>query len=167
MLLSRRAPLQSFFNRILVQCFSRTVKFDTVSRHRQQGQEEAGRCVTFYKAIVAPITYFLVVFHRFTGNFTVMQKSSVAPTISEERSAEYDSLELLVENQAFLPRALQHPLNSRRAPTVSVSTNLCCCQVDDWPQNKIRVEHVCFCFTHFAAYSKRSSDTQREQASFL
>ncbi|CAN0385967.1 unnamed protein product, partial [Scytosiphon promiscuus] len=46
-----------------------------------------------------------------------MQKSSVAPTVSEERSAEYESLELLVENQAFLPRALQHPLNSRKAPT--------------------------------------------------
>lgn len=50
-----------------------------------------------------------------------MQKSSVAPTISEEGSAEYESMELLVENQAFLPRALQHPLNSRMAPTVSVT----------------------------------------------
>lgn len=55
---------------------------------------------------------------RASGNFTVMQKSSVAPTVSKERSAEYESLELLVENQAFLPRALQHPLNSRKAPTV-------------------------------------------------
>lgn len=51
-----------------------------------------------------------------------MQKSSVAPTVSPERSAEYESLDLLVENQAFLPRALQHPLNSRRAPTVSMRT---------------------------------------------
>lgn len=51
-----------------------------------------------------------------------MQKSSVAPTVSPERSAEYESLELLVENQAFLLRALQHPLNSRRAPTVSIRT---------------------------------------------
>jgi len=49
-----------------------------------------------------------------------MQKSSVAPTVSPEISAEYESLELLVENQAFLPRALQHPLNNRRAPTVGV-----------------------------------------------
>ncbi len=60
-----------------------------------------------------------------------MQKSSVAPTVSPEISAEYESLELLAENQAFLPRALQHPLNSRRAPTVSVrimSTN--CVHVD-------------------------------------
>ena len=56
-----------------------------------------------------------------TGNFTVMQKSSVAPTVSPERSAEYKSLELLVENQTFLLRELLHPLNSRKAPTVSVN----------------------------------------------
>lgn len=51
-----------------------------------------------------------------------MQKSSVAPAISIEESAHYDSLELLVENQAFLPRELQHPLNTRKAPTVSSCT---------------------------------------------
>ena len=62
------------------------------------------------------------------GNFTVMQKSSVAPTVSPELSAGYESLELLVENQAFLPRAVQHPLNSRRAPTVSIQND---CTVGD------------------------------------
>lgn len=57
-----------------------------------------------------------------TGNFTVMQKSSVAPTVSAEQSAEYFSLELLVANQAFVSRGLQHPLNNRTAPTVSCIT---------------------------------------------
>lgn len=54
-----------------------------------------------------------------------MQKSSVAPTVSKERSTEYDSLDLLVENQAFLARALQHALNLRVAPTVSETRRTC------------------------------------------
>ena len=58
-----------------------------------------------------------------SGNFTVMQKSSIAPTVSKERSAEYKSLELLVENQVYLLRELLHPLNSRKAPTVSSNTH--------------------------------------------
>lgn len=66
------------------------------------------------------------------GNFTVMQKSSVAPTVSKEKSADYESLELPMENQAFLPRALQHPLNARRAPAVRLHTSALIYHIDSY-----------------------------------
>lgn len=55
-----------------------------------------------------------------TGNFTVMQKSSVAPTVTPEVSVTYKSLDVAIENQLFVPRPLNHPLNGRKAPTVRI-----------------------------------------------
>ncbi|CAM9159646.1 unnamed protein product [Ectocarpus fasciculatus] len=92
-----------------------TIKFATFSRKPTPAMMAVG-------GLPAEMVVHMLVSTRMApqyGNFTVMQKSSVAPTVSEERTAEYESLELLVENQAYLPRALQHPLNSRRAPTAS------------------------------------------------
>ncbi|CAB1102996.1 unnamed protein product [Ectocarpus sp. CCAP 1310/34] len=92
-----------------------TIKFATFSRKPTPAMMAVG-------GLPAEMVVHMLVSTRMApqyGNFTVMQKSSVAPTVSEERTAEYESLELLVENQAYLPRALQHPLNSRRAPAAN------------------------------------------------
>ncbi|CAM9098119.1 unnamed protein product [Laminaria digitata] len=95
-----------------------TIKFATFSRKTTPGMMAVG-------GLPAEMVVHMLVSTRMPpqyGNFTVMQKSSVAPTVSKERSAEYKSLELLVENQVYLLRELLHPLNSRKAPTVTLKT---------------------------------------------
>lgn len=56
------------------------------------------------------------------GNYTVMHKSSVAPVVSLEVTANFDPKPKDSAQQVFVPRPLQHPLNSRRAPTIMVPT---------------------------------------------
>ena len=56
------------------------------------------------------------------GNYTVMHKTAVAPRVSDEVTASFEPKPRDSAQQVFVYRALQHPLNSRRPPTIMVPT---------------------------------------------
>ena len=58
------------------------------------------------------------------GHFTVMDRASVAPDISPEITASFLTIVLPHQNQKYVARMLVHPLNSRRPPTITLSTAL-------------------------------------------
>ncbi|CAM9103081.1 unnamed protein product, partial [Discosporangium mesarthrocarpum] len=95
-----------------------TVKFAVFTRKSTPGNLAVGGLSAEMKISMLVTTYVPPQY----GNFTVMQKSSVAPTVSPEVTVKYASLELKISIQDFLPRPLQHPLNNRKAPTIMLKT---------------------------------------------
>ncbi|CAM9141145.1 unnamed protein product, partial [Choristocarpus tenellus] len=95
-----------------------TVKFATFARKPSPGNLGIGGLAAEMTISVLVTTFVPPQY----GNFTVIQKSSVTPTVSKEISAKYKSMELEIIHQEFIPRPLQHPLNDRKAPTVMMKT---------------------------------------------
>lgn len=59
------------------------------------------------------------------GNFTVMERSSIAPDISPEdvTASWYDNFKCGPVNQLFVWRPLQHVLNTRISPTIAIAVD--------------------------------------------
>lgn len=56
------------------------------------------------------------------GNFMVMDKSTISPGISPEVTITFLSYPMPPVLQVYLPRHLEHPLNYRRSPTVTINS---------------------------------------------
>ncbi len=58
------------------------------------------------------------------GNFMVMDKAAITPGISPELTITFNSVLMPPVNQMFVSRPIEHPLNYRRAPTITVTGNV-------------------------------------------
>jgi hypothetical protein len=58
------------------------------------------------------------------GNFLVMDKASVSPGITAETNISFNSLIMPPIVQHHIIRPLEHPLNYRRAPTITLNSNV-------------------------------------------
>ena len=58
------------------------------------------------------------------GNFMVMDKSAVSPGVTVEATIAFESLLMAPIVQEFIDRRLEHPLNYRRAPTVTINSSV-------------------------------------------
>lgn len=58
------------------------------------------------------------------GNFMVMDKSAVSPGVTVEATIAFESLLMGPIVQDFIDRPLEHPLNYRRAPTVTINSSV-------------------------------------------
>jgi hypothetical protein len=56
------------------------------------------------------------------GGFMVMEKAVISPGISPELSASFESLHQPPITPEYIVRAVEHPLNYRRAPSIAVSS---------------------------------------------
>jgi hypothetical protein len=56
------------------------------------------------------------------GNFMVMDKSTISPGLSPEITVTFLSYPMPPVLQVYLPRHLEHPLNYRRSPTVTINS---------------------------------------------
>ena len=65
------------------------------------------------------------------GSLMTMEKASVSPGVSPETAVQFDSLPCLPGVQPFVLRAVEHPLNYRRAPTIIINQHL-------QPEDKVR-----------------------------
>ncbi len=95
-----------------------TIKFATFARKPTRNNMAMGGLsaeLTVYELVTTyvPPQY---------GHFTVMDRASLAPDISEEITAKFLSALVDPFPQTYVERMLQHPLNSRRPPTVTLST---------------------------------------------
>jgi hypothetical protein len=95
-----------------------TIKFATFARKPTKNNMAMGGLsaeLTVYELVTTyvPPQY---------GHFTVMDRMSIAPDITEEITAMFLSLTMDPVPQIYVDRMLQHPLNSRRPPTITLST---------------------------------------------
>jgi len=58
------------------------------------------------------------------GNFMVMDKAPVSPGVSAEVNISFASIVMAPIVQAHILRELEHPLNYRRAPTITLNSNV-------------------------------------------
>jgi hypothetical protein len=96
-----------------------TIKFASLARKATPGNMAVG-------GLAAELTVHELVQTMIPpqfGNYTVMHKAAVAPRVSDEETASFEPSPKDVAQQVFVYRALQHPLNSRRAPTIMVPTS--------------------------------------------
>mmetsp|Transcript_20671 Transcript_20671/g.29677 ORF Transcript_20671/g.29677 Transcript_20671/m.29677 type:complete len:1492 (+) Transcript_20671:118-4593(+) len=56
------------------------------------------------------------------GSFMVMDKSTISPGISPEITITFQSLPMAPILQVYVARHLEHPLNYRRSPTITINT---------------------------------------------
>ena len=95
-----------------------TIKFATFARKPAKNNMAMGGLsaeLTVYELVTTyvPPQY---------GHFTVMDRASLAPDVSGEITAMFQSLLMDPVAQIYVERMLQHPLNSRRPPTITLST---------------------------------------------
>ncbi|GMH73627.1 hypothetical protein TL16_g06244 [Triparma laevis f. inornata] len=95
-----------------------TIKFATFARKETRNNMAIGGLsaeLTVYELVTTyvPPQY---------GHFTVMDRASLAPDISAEITAVFRTAAVSPISQIYVDRMLQHPLNSRRPPTITLST---------------------------------------------
>lgn len=95
-----------------------TIKFATFARKPTRNNMAVGGLsseLTVYELVTTyvPPQY---------GHFTVMDRASLAPDVSAEITAMFKSAAVNPLTQIYVERMLQHPLNSRRSPTITLST---------------------------------------------
>ena len=95
-----------------------TIKFATFARKPTKNNMAVGGLsaeLTVYELVTTyvPPQY---------GHFTVMDRASIAPDISAEITATFRTAAVNPLTQIYVERMLQHPLNSRRPPTITLST---------------------------------------------
>ncbi|GMH87477.1 hypothetical protein TrVE_jg11590 [Triparma verrucosa] len=95
-----------------------TIKFATFARKPRKNNMAIGGLsaeLTVYELVTTyvPPQY---------GHFTVMDRASIAPDISAEITAAFRTAAVSPISQIYVDRMLQHPLNSRRPPTITLST---------------------------------------------
>jgi hypothetical protein len=97
-----------------------TIKFATLGMKMVKGNTSIGGLpleLLIYQIIT---TYFPVQY----GNFMVMDKSTISPGVSPEISITFPSVLMGPLTQQYNLRQLEHPLNYRRAPTISFNNNI-------------------------------------------
>lgn len=58
------------------------------------------------------------------GNFMVMEKSVVSPGVTPETMISFESIPVQPVLQQYVRRPLEHPLNYRRAPTITANSSV-------------------------------------------
>jgi hypothetical protein len=70
------------------------------------------------------------------GNFMVMDKSTISPGLSPEVTISFQSLPMAPILQLYKDRHLEHPLNYRRSPTVTINTKAAIDELFMYGQNR-------------------------------
>jgi hypothetical protein len=70
------------------------------------------------------------------GNLLVMDKNTVSPGVSPEIMVQFASLLMAPINQRYLLRPLEHPLNYRRAPTITANSAITADNKDYYGTNR-------------------------------
>ena len=70
------------------------------------------------------------------GNFMVMDKSTISPGVSPEVTISFQSLPMAPILQLYKARHLEHPLNYRRSPTVTINTKAAIDELWMYGQNR-------------------------------
>lgn len=70
------------------------------------------------------------------GNLLVMDKNTVSPGVSPEIMVQFASLLMAPINQRYLLRPLEHPLNYRRAPTITANSAIAADNKDYYGTNR-------------------------------
>ena len=95
-----------------------SVKFATLGRKPAPGLlARGGLCMELLIAQLIT-THFPAQY----GNFMVMDKSTISPGVSPEVTISFQSLAMAPILQKYKPRHLEHPLNYRRSPTVTINS---------------------------------------------
>mmetsp|Transcript_33769 Transcript_33769/g.43345 ORF Transcript_33769/g.43345 Transcript_33769/m.43345 type:complete len:1809 (+) Transcript_33769:177-5603(+) len=97
-----------------------TVKFATFARKATKNNMAVGGLSAELTVSELVTTYVPPQY----GNFTTTEKSVLAPDISVEITLVFESLLMEPVTQIYVHRPLQHPLNSRRAPCIMLSTQI-------------------------------------------
>jgi hypothetical protein len=95
-----------------------TIKFATLGRKPTPGNLDVGSLPMELLTYQLISTYFPPQY----GNFMVMDKSTVSPGISAEVMIRFESLLIPPALQPYVERPIEHPLNYRRAPSISVNS---------------------------------------------
>jgi hypothetical protein len=97
-----------------------TIKFATLGRKPTPGNLDVGSLPMELLTYQLISTYFPPQY----GNFMVMDKSTVSPGISAEIMIRFESLLIPPGLQPYTDRPIEHPLNYRRGPSISVNSNI-------------------------------------------
>lgn len=97
-----------------------TVKFATLGRKPTPGMmAQGGLPVEFLVSQL--ITTFIPPQY---GNLMVMDKSAVSPGVSAEVAITFESMPMLPYPQTYVMRTVEHPLNTRRSPTIMLCSKV-------------------------------------------
>lgn len=113
-----------------------SVKFATLGRKPSPGLlARGGLCMELLVSQLIT-THFPAQY----GNFMVMDKSTISPGVSPEATISFQSLPMPPIMQLYKPRHLEHPLNYRRSPSVTVNSKA---RVDElWMYGQNRPEQT-------------------------
>ena len=97
-----------------------SIKFATLGRKRTPGLLAIGGLpmeLLIYQLIMTyvPPQY---------GNFMVMDKGAVSPGVTAEATIQFQSLVKPPVNNTYLDRPIEHPLNYRHAPTITICSHI-------------------------------------------
>lgn len=95
-----------------------TVKFATLGRKATPGMKAKGGLPLEF-LVLQLITTFIPPQY---GNLMVMDKATISPGISPEVTISFKSLPMPPVTPPFIPRPVEHPLNYRRSPTITISS---------------------------------------------
>ncbi|CAM9178964.1 unnamed protein product, partial [Ectocarpus fasciculatus] len=101
-----------------------SVKFATLGRKPTPGMIAVGGLPVELLVSQLVTTYVPTQY----GNFMVMDKSPVSPGVSAEITIMFESIPMLPYPQVYVFRAVEHPLNHRRSPSISICSKV---TVDD------------------------------------
>lgn len=101
-----------------------SVKFATLGRKPTPGMIAVGGLPVELLVSQLVTTYIPTQY----GNFMVMDKSPISPGISPEVTITFESNPMLPYPQVYVFRAVEHPLNHRRSPSISICSKV---SVDD------------------------------------
>jgi hypothetical protein len=97
-----------------------TVKFATLGRKPTPGMMAQGGLPVEFLVSQLITTYIPPQY----GNIMVMDKSAVSPGVSPEISITFESIPMLPYPQTYVMRTVEHPLNSRRSPTIMLCSKV-------------------------------------------
>lgn len=97
-----------------------SIKFATLGRKRTPGLMAIGGLPMELMIYQLIMTYVPPQY----GNFMVMDKGSVSPGVTPEATIQFQSLVKPPVNNTYLDRPIEHPLNYRHAPTITVCSHI-------------------------------------------